>query len=51
VIDTAAKHEIERTLRATQGNMAEAARRLGVSYQGLWSRLRTLDIDPDRYRR
>jgi transcriptional regulator of acetoin/glycerol metabolism len=50
VIDEAAKNEITSTLQTAGGNMAEAARRLGVSYQGLWKRLRSLGIEPHSFR-
>jgi DNA-binding NtrC family response regulator len=50
-LDAAATREIRAALNETKGNMAEAARRLGVSYKGLWKRLRSLAIDPDRFRK
>jgi DNA-binding NtrC family response regulator len=51
VIDRAVKTEIEVALREAEGNMAATARALGVSYQGLWSRMRSLGINPERFRR
>lgn len=50
-LDATAKREIDAALREAQGNIAEAARRLGVSYKGLWKRLDSLRINPDRFRK
>jgi DNA-binding NtrC family response regulator len=50
-LDATAKREIGAALREASGNLAETARKLGVSYKGLWKRLRSLQIDPDRFRR
>ena len=36
---------IKRTLQETDGNKAEAARRLGMSRTTLWKRLRALDTE------
>lgn len=49
-IDEAAHREISMALKEAAGNMAEAARHLGISYKGLWKRLRSLGIDPARFR-
>lgn len=49
-IDLAVTREISAALKETGGNIAEAARRLGVSYQGLWKRLAALEIDAAKFR-
>jgi len=51
VLDATATREIEKALRETEGNIAAAARALGVSYKGLWKRLGSLGIDPNRFRK
>lgn len=50
-LDTTARREIEAALRASEGNVAGAARSLGVTEMGIRKRLRSLGIDPDRFRR
>ncbi|WAJ31515.1 sigma-54 dependent transcriptional regulator [Jeongeupella avenae] len=44
VRDEAERREIERGLRSTKGQVAEAARRLGVSRTTLWEKMRRLGI-------
>jgi transcriptional regulator of acetoin/glycerol metabolism len=50
VIDRAVTAEIEKTLRAEQGNVSRSAAALGVSETALWKRIRALGISPDRHR-
>jgi len=50
-VDTTVTREITAALREAEGNMAQAARDLGISYKGLWKRMRSLSIDPERFRR
>ena len=40
--------ELERLLGVTGGNVAEAARRAGISRPGLHAKLQALAIDPDQ---
>ncbi len=40
----AERHAIRRALEQSQGNRTEAARRLGVSYKTLWSKLKEYEI-------
>jgi len=49
-LDATAKREIEAALRETGGNVAGAARTLGVTEMGIRKRLRSLGINPDRFR-
>lgn len=50
-IDATVRREIVAALRETKGNVAAAARALGVTEMGLRKRLRSTAIDPDDYRR
>lgn len=50
-LDATARREIEAALRESNGNVAGAARSLGVTEMGIRKRLRSLGIDPDRFRR
>jgi transcriptional regulator of acetoin/glycerol metabolism len=43
--DAAEKREIERALRETGGQIAEAAKLLGVSRTTLWDRMRRFDVE------
>ena len=49
-IDATVRREITKALRESEGNMAEAARRLGITYMALYKRLRALGISADSYR-
>lgn len=50
-LDATARREIEAALKESNGNVAEAARFLGVTEMGIRKRLRSLGIDPGRFRR
>jgi DNA-binding NtrC family response regulator len=50
-IDQAVRREVGEALRETTGNVAAAARTLGVTEMGLRKRLRSLGMDPGRYRK
>jgi DNA-binding NtrC family response regulator len=50
-LDEAARREIEAALKETGGNVAAAARALGVTEKGLRIRLQSMRIDPDQFRR
>jgi DNA-binding NtrC family response regulator len=45
--DAAEKREIERALRETSGQIAEAARLLGISRTTLWDRMRRFGVDAE----
>lgn len=45
------KSYIERALRRTLGNRAEAARLLGIARPQLYTKMKELDIEPDALRR
>lgn len=49
-LDDAARREIQAALLETGGNVAAAARSLGVTEMALRKRLRSLGIDPDAFR-
>ena len=50
-IDDAVRREILAALKETAGNVAAAARALGLTEKGLRKRLSSMRIDPNRYRR
>jgi DNA-binding NtrC family response regulator len=50
-IDEAARREIVAALKETGGNVAAASRALGVTEMGLRKRLRSMTVDPGRFRR
>lgn len=50
-IDAAVKREVDAALKETEGNVAEAARLLGISRRGMWARLGSLSIDPATFRK
>ncbi|MEM9292672.1 MAG: sigma-54-dependent Fis family transcriptional regulator [Acidobacteriota bacterium] len=41
---------LEQALRATRGNISAAARRAGLDYKNFYNKMRTLGLDPQRYR-
>jgi DNA-binding NtrC family response regulator len=47
---TAEVAAIREALRATAGNVSQAARDLGMSHRHLYLRMAKLDIDPGEYR-
>jgi transcriptional regulator with GAF, ATPase, and Fis domain len=49
-IDATVRKEIQAALRETAGNLAAAARLLGVTEMAIRKRLRSLQIDPNRFR-
>lgn len=49
-IDEVVKREIGAALRETGGNVAASARALGITEMAMRKRLRSLRIDPGRYR-
>jgi transcriptional regulator with GAF, ATPase, and Fis domain len=49
-IDATVRKEIQAALRETTGNVAAAARLLGVTEMAIRKRLRSLQIDPNRFR-
>lgn len=49
-IEAALRGKIEETLTYTRGNVARAARRLGVPLRTLWNHIRRLEIDTARFR-
>ena len=49
-IDLTVAREVKAALRETKGNVAAAARLLGVTEMAIRKRLRTMQIDPNRYR-
>ncbi|MGI9382463.1 MAG: sigma-54-dependent transcriptional regulator [Methyloligellaceae bacterium] len=48
VRDAAERHQIERALDETEGQIAKAAALLGISRTTMWEKMRRLDILPDR---
>lgn len=49
-IEAALREKIEETLAGTRGNVARAARRLGVPLRTLWNHIQRLQIDPAGFR-
>jgi DNA-binding NtrC family response regulator len=50
-LDATAKREIEAALRETDGNVTRAAGALGLTRVALIRRLRSLDLEAEKYRR
>lgn len=45
-LDAAARGEIEKALKESDGNVTAAAATLGISRGGLWKRMRALGVRP-----
>ena len=50
-IDAAVRREVDAALKETDGNVAEAARLLGISRRRMWARIGSLSIDPATFRK